>query len=266
MLLATSNIGIFIIGSLIILLLLSSFFIIIVSNLTQKIKYQQGILLLREEQQNQLIESAVLSEEVERHRIAEILHDEIGAILSAAKLHFSNIKTTSLPTLDAQLHSTSKELLDEAIQKVRLISHNLHSNILKEFGLNEAIRHLVKTTGGTIITTELNLDDSYTAKDAAADISTYRMIQELLHNIIIHARPTELFINSRFTNNELSILGEHNGNGLTQEMFEALRFKTDGLGLRTIENRLILLKGTIAFAKSEKGYSILLTIPKTNSI
>jgi len=262
MLLAINDIGIVIICSIVLLLLLGSFFIVHISSLKKKIKSQQGIQQLRDEQQNHLIACAVLSEEAERQRIGEELHDEVGAILSATKLHFANIETSTLPDRDAQLHIKSKELLDEAIQKVRLISQNLHSNILKEFGLNEAILHLIKTTAGSIVHTELNLDDTYTAKDIAGDISTYRMIQELVQNIIEHALPTELFISSRFTNNELSILVEHNGKGLTQEVFEALLFKTSGLGLPTIQNRLILLKGTIAFAKRDKAYSILLNIPK----
>jgi two-component system NarL family sensor kinase len=263
MLLTVNDIDLFVIGSIVMIVLFGSFFSILLLSLRKKIRYQKGLQQLREEQQNQLIESAVLSEETERHRIAEQLHDEVGAILSATKLHFANIKTQSLEERDAQLHSKSKQLLDEAIQKVRSISHNLHSNILKEFGLNEAIRHFIKNTVGSIIDTTIELDESYTAKDAEGDISTYRLLQELVQNILKHAKPTQLLISSHFENNLLSIFLQHNGLGLVQEDFEALRFKTDGMGLRTIQNRLILLKGSIAFDRQDDNkYTILLSIPK----
>ncbi len=266
MLSAINDIDLFIIGSVVMILLFGSFFVVLILSQRKKIKYHQSVQQLKEEQQNQLIESAVRSEETERHRIAEQLHDEVGAILSAAKLHVAGINSNNLSEKEAGLHSKSKELLDEAIQKVRSISHNLHSNILKEFGLNEAIRHFVKITAGNMIHTNINLDERYSVKDAEGDISTYRLVQELIQNILKHARPTELNVNSRAENNMLFISIEHNGRGLTQHDFESLRFKTDGMGLRNIQNRLILLKGSIEFIKKEDKYAIFLFIPKKLTI
>ena len=69
------------------LLMFLSFLLILLSSQRKKIKYQNDVQLLRESQQNQFIEAAVRREEIERHRIAETLHDEVGAILSSAKLH-----------------------------------------------------------------------------------------------------------------------------------------------------------------------------------
>lgn len=262
MLLAVNDIDIFIIGTAVMILLFGSFFVVLILSQRKKIRYQQSMQQLKEEQQNQLIESAVRSEETERHRIAEQLHDEVGAILSAAKLHVAGINSSNLSEKESRLHSKSKELLDEAIQKVRSISHNLHSNILKEFGLNEAIRHFAKATAGSMIHTEVNLDEHYKITDAESDISTYRLVQELLQNIMKHANPTALTISSLIENNMLFINIEHNGKGLTQPQFESLRFKTDGMGLRNIQNRLILLKGNIEFKKNEDRYIVSLSIPK----
>ena len=262
MLIAVTDIDLLVIAGVVMILLFGSFFSILLLSQRKKIKYQQGLQQLKEEQQNQLIESAVKSEEMERHRIAEQLHDEVGAILSATKLHFANIKTEGLAERDAQLHIKSKELLDDAIQKVRAISHNLHSSILKEFGLNEAVRHFIKNTVGQIIDTTIELDESYTVKDADGDMSTYRLLQELVQNILKHAKPSKLFIAEKYSGNILQFYLQHNGEGLTQQGFEELRFKTGGMGLRTIQNRLILLKGTIEFGEKENEYFILLTIPK----
>ena len=262
MLSTVNDIDLFIIGSVVMMLLFGSFFVVLILSQRKKIKYQQSVQALKEDQQNQLIESAVRSEETERHRIAEQLHDEVGAILSAAKLHVAGINSNNLSEKEAGLHGKSKELLDEAIQKVRSISHNLHSNILKEFGLNEAIRHFVKMTAGDMIITNINLDEKYAVKDAEGDISTYRLVQELIQNILKHAKPAELSVNSKAENNMLFISIEHNGKGLTQQDFESLRFKTGGMGLRNIQNRLILLKGAIEFSKRGDTYSIYLFIPK----
>ena len=76
------------------LLLVVSFlvFAVIFNQKQKKTSYVLPMGELREQQHNQLIEAAVRSEETERHRIAETLHDEVGAILSSAKLHLLGIK------------------------------------------------------------------------------------------------------------------------------------------------------------------------------
>jgi two-component system, NarL family, sensor kinase len=255
-----------IIGIAVMLLLFTSFLVALIISQRKKLKYQNNLQKLREQQQNQLIEAAVRSEELERHRIAETLHDEVGAILSSAKLHLLGIKSELLDEKDQRLHEKGRELLNDVIQKVRGISHNLHSNILKEFGLNEAIRHFIKKiTQGTIIHATTALDDKYKTLNADDDISMYRIVQELINNILKYANASEFLISSVLSGNELNLVVFHNGNGLTQEQFEELRYQKEGLGLKNIQNRIILLKGMIHFTAGDEGYRINIHVPvKTN--
>jgi len=244
------------------LLFAAGFLLIIVVNQKKKWMLQKQMSHLKESQQNMLIEGAIKSEENERHRIAEQLHDEVGAILSSARLHFSNIKTNQLDNTDTQLLDKSKLLLDEGIQKVRSISHNLHSTLLKEFGLNDAITHFVtKTVQGSLINTELHLDESPLILNQQTDIGIYRIVQELLNNILKHAKATSIKIFSDASDNRLQLKLVYNGIGLNQEEFETLRYKPEGLGLKNIMNRMILLKGTIFYEKAPGENNITLTIP-----
>lgn len=256
-----------IVGIAVMLLMVVSILLAVIYNQRKKDQHRKAVEQLREQQQNQLIEAAVRSEELERHRIAETLHDEVGAILSSAKLHLLGIKSEVLDERDQKLHEKGRELLNEVIQKVRGISHNLHSNILKEFGLNEAIRHFVKkVTQGTMLQATTALDDNYQTENAENDISIYRMVQELLNNILKYANATEFLISSTLEGNELNLVLFHNGDGLTQEQFEELRFRKEGLGLKNIQNRIILLKGTIHFTRGGEGYRINIHVPvKTNN-
>ncbi len=256
-----------ILGIAVMLLMVVSILLAVIFNQRKKNQHRTALEKLREQQQNQLIEAAVRSEEMERHRIAETLHDEVGAILSSAKLHLLGIKAGMLDTRDQQLHEKGRELLNEVIQKVRGISHNLHSNILKEFGLNEAIRHFIKkVTQGTVINASTALDDHYKTLNPDEDISMYRIVQELVNNILKYAHASECLISSQLTGNELDLVIFHNGDGLTQEQFEELRYQKEGLGLKNIQNRIILLKGTIRFTRGEEGYRINIHVPvKTNT-
>ncbi len=260
-----NDIGYFIYPLAIMVVLFSSFLYSFLIAQRKKLQHQKDLDALREGQQNQLIESAVRSEETERHRIAETLHDEVGAILSSAKLHWQGIKYNTLDQRDKALYDKGKELLDNGIQRVRGISHNLHSSILKEFGLNEAIRHFVNTTlKGTMIEASTDLDDNYKTENPENDISIYRIVQELINNILKYANAKELNIRSVFSQGQLEITLQHNGIGLTQNQFQDLRYEKEGLGLKNIQNRIILLKGSINFNLAEDGYSIYITAPINN--
>lgn len=251
-----------IVGIGVMLLMVVSILLAVIYNQRKKSQHRSALEKLREHQQNQLIEAAVRSEEIERHRIAETLHDEVGAILSSAKLHLLGIKATLLDERDKKLHEKGRELLNDVIQKVRGISHNLHSNILKEFGLNEAIRHFVrKVTEGTIINASTEMDDHYQTENPDNDISIYRMVQELVNNILKYANASEFMISSVLQDKELNLIIFHNGDGLTQEQFEELRYQKEGLGLKNIQNRVILLKGMIHFTQGGEGYRINIHVP-----
>ncbi|AYL96738.1 sensor histidine kinase [Mucilaginibacter celer] len=248
-------------GIAVMLSLFASILLIFIFFQRKKYQYHKNIQKLHQTQQNQLIEAAVRSEETERHRIAEELHDEVGAILSSAKLHFQGVKITADKN-NAPRYEKGQELLDGAIKQVRGISHNLHSSILKEFGLNEAIRHFAeKIALHDVIKITTYLDGAYAPLNAENDMSIYRMVQELMNNIIKHAVPKNINITSVYGDGMLNISIFHDGKGLAHEEYEAFKFNKNGMGLKAIQTRIILLKGELSFSKKEDGYYVDMSIP-----
>ncbi|PWK79908.1 histidine kinase/DNA gyrase B/HSP90-like ATPase [Mucilaginibacter oryzae] len=250
-------------GIAVMLSLFASILLIFIFFQRKKYQYHKNIQQLHQTQQNQLIEAAVRSEETERHRIAEELHDEVGAILSAAKLHFQGVTINASDKNNVPRYQKGQELLDGAIKQVRGISHNLHSSILKEFGLNEAIRHFTeKIALHDVIKITTRLDSAYEPQNAENDMSIYRMVQELMNNIIKHAVPKNIRITSKYHNSMLNISIFHDGKGLAHEEYEAFKFNKNGMGLKAIQTRIILLKGELKFSKTDTGYRIDLNIPQ----
>ena len=245
-------------------LLFATILLIFIFTQRKKLQYQQSLHSLKESQQLQLVEASVRSEETERHRIAEELHNEVGALLSSAKLHLLTIKLPDDDSYNQQLYQKGNELIDESIQKIRGISHSLHSHILQSFGLNEAIKHFMeKLTNGSLITATTALDYNYTTTEPPqSDTSIYRIIQELLNNILKHAHANEIHITSKYENESLTFTIIHNGIGLSQELFEEIRYTSDGMGLKNIQNRINLLKANLNFSKSNELYFIQISLPK----
>lgn len=254
-----------VVGIAAMLMLFISLLLIFIFTQRKKLQYQKSLRALQDEQKNQLIEAAVRSEEIERHRIAEELHDEVGTYLSSAKLHFHSIKIEDYDKSSHYLHEKGKELLDQAIKKVRGISHSLHSSILQEFGLSEAIEHFAGSISHeSLIQMTTDLDTSYHKEAIPNDISIYRILQEFINNIIKHAHASKVHIKSVYLNKALTLTISHNGDGLTQERFEELQFSKEGLGLKNIQNRVILLKGNLKFYYNNDGYYIDIYVPTTN--
>jgi signal transduction histidine kinase len=249
-------------GIAVMLSLFASILLIFIFFQRKKYQYHQNIQKLHQTQQNQLIEAAVRSEESERHRIAEELHDEVGAILSSAKLHFQGVKINAIDKNNIPRYDKGQELLDGAIKQVRGISHNLHSSILKEFGLNEAIRHFTEKIGSQdVIRITAQLDGAYNQQTSENDMSIYRMVQELMNNIIKHAAPKNIGITSAYNDGLLHISIFHDGKGLAHDEYEAFKFSKSGMGLKAIQTRIILLKGELKFSKKYEGYYIDINIP-----
>ena len=250
--------------SVMLLLFVSLLFIFIFSQ-RKKLQYQKSLHDIQSKQQHQLVEAAVKSEETERHRIAEQLHDEVGALLSSSKLHFKTMKMDANDNNSISLFDKGNELLDESINKIRGISHDLHSHILEEFGLNDAIKHFAENiANSSLIRITTELDYSYNSTWPEKDVAIYRIVQELLNNIFKHSMAGRVHIISHYENYNLSIKLINDGKGLSQENFEQLRFKKNGLGLKNIQNRINLLKGTITFENVVSEYHTNIFIPSIN--
>jgi len=237
-------------------------------NLSQrrKFRYRQEMMHLREQQQNQLIEAAIRGEEAEKKRVAEELHDDVGAVLSATKLFMFNINTAMLDEAGKTAHEKCIDLLTESVTKVRTISHNLHGGMLQNLGLNEAIRSFVKKiTQGSSITSAVELEESYDSLGTDKDIHVYRLIQELCNNMLKHSKPAYININSTLQNQQVSFQIIHDGKGLSQQQFEALRYSANGLGLKNIQNRVVLIGGEIKFETNPTENKTTIKVPVTAS-
>ncbi|RYZ54899.1 MAG: hypothetical protein EOO14_13810 [Chitinophagaceae bacterium] len=81
-----------------------------------------------------------------------------------------------------------------------------------------------------------------------------------------HAGTTDLHITSVYAPNALTINVYYNGKGLSQQQFEAFRYSKNGLGLKNIQNRIILLKGKISFRAAPNENTILISLPLQNAV
>ncbi|WP_299257294.1 sensor histidine kinase [uncultured Aquimarina sp.] len=227
----------------------------------REIEIQKTEKLLKE-QELTAIDAMISGQEKERQRLANDLHDNLGSTLATVKLHFDHLKNNrNNPKVGniEELYSKTNNLLDEAYEKVRTIAHEKNSGVMAKQGLLPAIKNLTKkASNGNALQIEVQDYGLNERLDNTLEISIFRMIQELITNIIKHANASE--INISLTNHDslLNIIVEDNGKGFDAKILP----EKDGMGLKSIEKRIEYLEGTFEIDSTlGKGTNIIINIP-----
>ncbi|MEN8964794.1 MAG: ATP-binding protein [Polaribacter sp.] len=216
----------------------------------------QNIEKIKSESQIRILNATIDGKETERKEIAETLHDSVSALLSSANLHLMATNQYFNGNTPLEISKT-QEIIKEASQKIRDLSHTLVSSVLLKFGLNFAVKDLAAkySNSNLNIETETHNIRRY---EQNFEIKIYNIIQEFLNNILKHSKAKNTVIK----------LQEKEGAIVLQISDDGVGFDTskitnkDGLGLNQIEARIHVLKGNFSIdSKIDEGTSIIIKVP-----
>jgi|GEM_PF-1587518 len=217
---------------------------------------------MAERQQEEIFRATLSTQEEERKRIAESLHNGLGQLLYGVKLNMGQININRPDRLEENqlaLQQTGN-LLAEAIKESRRISHELMPTILEDFGLRDAIEDICRQFSQAVhfkcqfmgLTRKL---------DKFIQIAVYRIVQELMMNIVKHAEAKEAYIKVEVSTEEVRITVKDDGVG-----FNTSSEKSNGIGLKTIQSKVKLLNGHYNIISSPGGGSIIeISFPNKSS-
>lgn len=220
-------------------------FILLYFRQKQKLKNQK-LSALRKEKEVAVVRSMMEGEEQERLRIARGLHDGLSAMLAVVKMKFSTVKTV-------EELSPAIESLDKASKEVRRIAHNMMPEVLLNYGLEAALKEFTDSLNqGVGLRIDLQLVNVHLKLDSSSQLMIYRIVQELLNNVIKHANANDVLVQLSQVNNTLSLTVEDDGLGF--DVQKALAKKS--IGLSNLEARVEFLGGTLSIdSSSENGTS-----------
>lgn len=214
--------------------------------LGQQIEFQR----LETQYQQDLLKSSIEAQERERKRIAQDLHDDIGALLSTVKLGFHLIKRQATPD-SKQLNSikSTGDTLNEAISHVRQISKNLLPPTLEKFGLSNALEQLCnKMQVPETLEIEFKETGEYLRLPFEKELGLYRVVQELMNNIVKHAEASNVIVELKSRHDKILLSIHDDGKGFDHESAKQ-NSKSGGLGLRNIDSRLSLIPAKLRYSK-----------------
>lgn len=212
--------------------------------------------------QQQLLKTSLEIAELERKKIAENLHDDIGPIINMIKHNVSQLNAANTNHVEPELKHQTDKLLDTTMDNIRSITRELAPPALMRFGLHDGLNELCSQLSNTkIIEAEFNCSVSNTPLPFTIQIQFYRLIQEIINNVIKHANASKLNLSLIYSQATLQALINHNGKGISNEKISELTQQSSGLGLRSIKNRAEILKANVNYSVANNQPTITISLP-----
>lgn len=209
--------------------------------------------------QNEIRMQAVIdAQESERRRIARDLHDGVGQKLSGIRLQWESSKIPQASMEHQDKLTSMKRLLDESVEEVRSISHQMMPKELEQFGLVPAIdQTLINSLGMSSIQYKFEHHGMESRVSQQIELALFRILQELVSNIIKHAGASMVTIQLLKNKRNLVLVVADNGVGM-----DLKSPKISGIGMMNVESRVDSIKGHIHIETAKNnGMTTTIRIP-----
>ena len=207
------------------------------------------------------IQASLESQEQERRRMAQDLHDGFGQYISALRMYVSQLKNNQAKEeFKSQLVSRTDSVLDEMSKEISNVVYDLMPATLIRFGLISALEDLAhRINAGEKVKLEIESHDLPTRMDELVEINLFRICQEWINNVLKYAKASHisLILTQHQDMAKLQILDD--GQGFDPAVFQHSKRN----GWKNITTRTELLNGKIELFTQEglQGTELLVTFP-----
>lgn len=193
--------------------------------------------------QKEQLHAVIFTQEEERKRIAQDLHDDISSKLNIVSLNSHLLTAPNLTEAEtAEITENIINLTTKALENSRKIAHNLLPPVFEKFGLNAGIEELCEEfESSKSVKTHYKNEIDFDENDIDRHLHVFRILQELMNNSLRHGKATEIWIS--FANKEGVNICNYEDNGIGFDNSNADNQK--GLGMKNIDSRISFLGGTI---------------------
>ena len=205
-----------------------------------------------------------LTEERERRRIANVLHDGITQKLILFKIKLGLFRENKLGRKVDEPFTEIYELLDNIVQDTRTLTFDLSCPILYELGLAAAIKQLleIEIAQEHRIITEFQTDEQEMHLDEDLRAVLYRAVKELFFNVVKHAKAENIKFSMWKDKSKLWLTVKDDGIGFKKESGDFKYSKTEGFGLFNIRERLGQFGGSVKIeSEPGRGTQVTLVVP-----
>jgi signal transduction histidine kinase len=210
--------------------------------------------------EKRVLNAIINTEENERKRFANDLHDGLGPILSTVKMSVSSLSERLTDPAGRVILSNTSHLVNEAISTIKDISNNLSPHVLMNFGLASAISAFttkINQTKAVLIDFKTNMESHRLENDK--EVVIYRAACELINNAISHSGASKIDIELNKLEKFVTLQFYDNGRGFDTSNLG--KEDTKGMGLSNIETRVKTVEGVFVLESTPgRGTSALIKV------
>ncbi|WP_046744632.1 sensor histidine kinase [Kordia zhangzhouensis] len=242
--------------SMVLLILLVTVIILFVFFQKRKLKF---ILEKKEAEKRYMEEIAKSQIEIQEQALQNMsweLHDNIGQLLSVARMHI-NILGTQLPAENKEKLGDISEIVGKSLQEIRLLSKTMNTEIIQNMGLVKSIEvELERFNKLNFLAASLQVLGEEQELDIKEEIILFRILQEFFSNAIKHSKAKNLSVTLHYEENRLLVTAEDDGVGFDEETIEK------GSGLINMKSRAAIINAEFSMKSAKnKGVSLTLSYP-----
>ncbi len=243
---------------LFVFLLLVFFFILsFIVRYRKRIKEKQ---LLQTQFSQALLQTQIEIQEQTLKTISQEIHDNVGQVLSLAKLNLGTFEDSESAYNQTKINDT-KQLVSKAINDLRDLSSSLNGDKIADLGLRDAIENELKIISNTgQFATELKITGEFYKLAAQNEMVIFRIVQESLNNAIKHSKAKHITVQIDYNKAFCKIAVMDDGKG-----FDALRLESTktGVGLHNMKSRATLIGAQFLIEASiNNGTKVFIELPK----
>lgn len=236
-----------------VLLAIFIIYFIILNRKTQKASFTEKKLLQTQFEQS-ILQTRIEIQEQTLKNISQEIHDNIGQVLSLAKL---NLNTFSEPdTANRDKIESTKQLVSKAINDLRSLSRSMHGDMIAALGLQESIANelgILENTGQ--FQTSLKTEGQPYRLDPQKEMVLFRIVQEALHNAVKHSKASHITVQISYSNDAYALSVSDNGEGFDATL---LNDAPKGIGLNSMKSRAALAGAEFSIRSSPGSGTVVL--------
>lgn len=254
---------ILIIGTILALMLVG--FIVTILFLYQRRQQRQEkeIEQMKARYDQEVLRTQLEMQEITFKEISQELHDNIGQMLSVVKLTLAGLPLEK----DHKAYEptqTSRQMLNKAIADLADLNKNLHSDRIAHVGLSEAIKFNVdQIRRNGLLNINMEVSGMEYFLEEQKQIFLFRMYQEIINNILKHAKATNVMVNLDYDSlNKFAMIVNDNGVGFDVVTKKNLVNSKSGVGLKSLHNRASMIGAQVEISSAQgQGTTVKVELP-----
>lgn len=251
-----------VIGTLLLILLVAFIVMSVYFYQRSQHKHINAMEDLKNTVQKEILIAQLEIKEKTLNTIAQEIHDNIGQVLSLAKLNLNKVLITDT-TADSEKLNSTKDLIGKAIQDLRNLAKTLNTQYIGDHRLSQLLQtdvDMIDKMGDYKI--NVQLEGVERLHSPQNQLIIYRIIQESLNNIIKHAKGNQIDILLNYLPDSFHLTIKDNGVGFETESVISPEKSGSGSGIHNMQNRARLIGGVFSYeSKPGIGTTLKLILP-----